>query len=681
MGTGDSAVNICMITDDNYIMPTAVAIHSMIANKKRGKYNYYIITSNLSEESEKTFKKFEREDVSVNICREDAEKRFKGMHNFRVDSICVASLSALLKFIIPDLFPELDRILYLDGDLIVETDLNELYNTELGDNYAAAVLDASKMYWKSSFNSCVKNYFNSGVMLLNLKKMREDDISRVLIETKRNLADSSLMDQNVFNIVFDNKAVMLPMKYNFQSLGLDRAGSKWNVDDVNKFSGSKYKAKTEFFLDAEIIHYASKDKPWKEPDAAYAYRWHHYYLDLYGKDKPKRKEKYGISVIIPCYNTAKYLAETVQSVLNQTFKDFEIILIDDGSTDETKDMINGYAQKYDNISAYFHTNHGQGYERNFGITKAQGKYIHFMDSDDLLEPECFETAYIYAEENDLDCVLFEGKAFYETSELEEIMPQYKTNYSRRDVFPRIYSGEELFILLRSTVGMIVQPGMQLARRDFLIENDITFPALTMMEDNLYVYKVITRSNKIIVLPNSFYLRRVRENSTMTIGRDREAIKALTYTVLEVIKEYDANKDRYDIATAIFQHIVLLCKNMRNYYNNICETEGKEACLNDLNDIKDSVSMCLFIAAAGERSAMCRYTTAAYRDLNFKLNKAYRDKAEINAKLQQTYKEKSEINAKLQKTYKEKSAKTRQIKRLEKWSLYPLLRKVKRFLTK
>lgn len=170
MNKNNPEINICMITDDNYIMPTSVAIHSMIVNKGNGKYNFYIITSNLSEESEKAFKNFEREDVSVKIIRENAQKRFEGFHVFSNNSICVASISALLKFIIPDLLPSLDKVLYLDGDLIVENDLSELYSTELGDNYAATVLDVSKVYWKSEFNSCAKNYFNSGVMLLNLKK-------------------------------------------------------------------------------------------------------------------------------------------------------------------------------------------------------------------------------------------------------------------------------------------------------------------------------------------------------------------------------------------------------------------------------------------------------------------------------------------------------------------------------
>ena len=132
MKTFDSEINICMITDKNYITPAAVAIHSMIANKGSEKYNYFIITSNISEEQEKEFKKFEREDVSVTVIRENAEKRFNGLHNFSGNSTSTASIAALLKFIIPDLLPDIDKILYLDSDLIVEKDLGELYATEIG---------------------------------------------------------------------------------------------------------------------------------------------------------------------------------------------------------------------------------------------------------------------------------------------------------------------------------------------------------------------------------------------------------------------------------------------------------------------------------------------------------------------------------------------------------------------
>lgn len=102
-----------------------------------------------------------------------------------------------------------------------------------------------------------------------------------------------------------------------------------------------------------------------------------------------------ISVIIPTYNCAQYLPKAIESVLNQKFKNYEIIVIDDGSQDSTKNVIKHY-QKYIQY-VYYQENHGVSYARNIGIKKAQGKYIAFLDADDLwlsdklkIQIECFE---------------------------------------------------------------------------------------------------------------------------------------------------------------------------------------------------------------------------------------------------------------------------------------------------
>ena len=681
----NSPVNICMITDGSYILPISVAIKSIISTKETEFYRIFIITSNLSDEDEKKLLAFARSDVDIIIRREDAEKRFAGMHIFDSNAICVASISALLKFLIPELFPEEEKMLYLDGDLIVKTDLHQLYETDITEHYAAVIVDSCAMYWRHKYHALVKDYFNSGIMLLNLKKLRQDGMSRELIEAKKLLSDTSLMDQNVFNLVFDRKVKLLPIKYNFMPLSLDRADKKWDISDVNKLYGTNYESKTQLYLDAEIIHYSSKDKPWKYPDAACANEWRHYYLEMLkdenGGKLKRRSEKYGISVIIPCYNTEHYLKETVESVLNQTYKNIEIILIDDGSTDSTPEIIRKYEKKYANVFAYYQPNRGQGYERNFGIEKAHGKYIHFMDSDDLLDPQCYEKAYCCADENNLDAVLFEGKAFYETEQLENTLTEYKRYYARKSVFPRVYSGEELFIIFRNSIGFIVQPGMQLIRRSFLKENEIQFPELPMLEDNLFQYKVITRSNRIKVLPNAFYKRRVRENSTMTAEKDKKALFALAYTIRELLKEYETNKNRSEMSSAILKHIIAQCKNMKKYYAEICSESDIVNSAEDFPQITDAIYYSVFIATAAEQSALNRATAEENKQLKFSLNRAYKDKSELNAKLQQTYKEKSEINAKLQRTYKEKSAKTAEINRLKKWSLYPFLRKIKRFFNR
>lgn len=92
-----------------------------------------------------------------------------------------------------------------------------------------------------------------------------------------------------------------------------------------------------------------------------------------------------VSVIIPTYNCAKYLLIAVNSVLNQTFHDFEIIIVDDGSTDNTKEILKNYIKEYQNKIRYFYQeNNGPGAARNKGIKEAKGEYVAFLDSDDKL---------------------------------------------------------------------------------------------------------------------------------------------------------------------------------------------------------------------------------------------------------------------------------------------------------
>ena len=622
MSEKNNAVNICMITDDNYIMPTSVAICSMTANKGPEDYVFYIITSNLSEESEKKFKSFERDGVTVNIVREDAEKRFNGLHSFRKDSICVASLSALLKFIIADLFPQLDRILYLDGDLIVEDDLLELYNTPLGDNYAAAVLDISKLYWKSDFNSCVENYFNSGVMLLNLKKMREDRLSEVLIETKRNLADSSLMDQNVFNIVFDKKAVMLPLIYNFQSLGLDRAGSKWGIDDVNAFFGTKYKSKAQLFDDARIIHYASKNKPWKEPDAAHAYRWNHYRTALFGSEE-KQTEKYAVSVLIEGCDGAD---ETIKSIREGAKEKAEIILISDENA--AKD-----APDADQVIS------GGKNALTEAISKAAGRYVCVLNAGDRMLPGAIDRLCSVCFENSLDAAIFEADRDIEKQ--------------RTEPYTQIYAGERLFALMQIKNELPRRRCEFFAKRAFLIRMGVAEPAEQADNERLFVYKLLTRAERVTVLTGAMCDAAERnESASHAQAQIRQALGVL-------MNEYVLYGERSDFASAVFNHAALLC---REY----CDAAKTDA---DAAD-KDTLLLCSFTAAAAERDALCRYTTKQYRELDFRLNKAYREKSEINEKLQRTYAEKSEKTAEINRLKKENQ-------RLRRYSAYPILRRIKR----
>ena len=100
-----------------------------------------------------------------------------------------------------------------------------------------------------------------------------------------------------------------------------------------------------------------------------------------------------ISVIIPVYNVEKYLPECLESILNQNFQDFEIICVDDGSTDRSLDILQEYKRKDDRFVILQQRHAGAGAARNHGIKLAEGKYIQFLDSDDYFEPTLLETIF------------------------------------------------------------------------------------------------------------------------------------------------------------------------------------------------------------------------------------------------------------------------------------------------
>ena len=116
-----------------------------------------------------------------------------------------------------------------------------------------------------------------------------------------------------------------------------------------------------------------------------------------------------ISVILPVYNTENYLEEALDSILNQTMiDDIEVLMLDDGSSDDSRYIIEKYALDYENFHAFHNENMGQGRERNFGIKHAKGEYIHFMDADDYILPDAYEKLYGAAKSGNYDFVM--GKA-------------------------------------------------------------------------------------------------------------------------------------------------------------------------------------------------------------------------------------------------------------------------------
>lgn len=249
------------------------------------------------------------------------------------------------------------------------------------------------------------------------------------------------------------------------------------------------------------------------------------------------------SVIIPVYNTAAYLPQCLDSVLAQTQKEIEIITVDDGSTDNSLEILNIYQKRYKNIYVLTQQNNRQGAARNRGVSCAGGKYIYFLDSDDYIDKETLESCYNLAERERLDVVLFDSKVKY-----EDILPAgFKPDsFDRTAIIKnenRIYTGFEFLAEYMDYDPDTVSPCMMYLSKAMLDTNDISFIPEVYYEDEEYRLKVMLRARRLMYIPKLFYNRRYRVGSTMTYGYSNERI----FNLVRVIKQMVGNLVNDDIS--------------------------------------------------------------------------------------------------------------------------------------
>lgn len=205
-----------------------------------------------------------------------------------------------------------------------------------------------------------------------------------------------------------------------------------------------------------------------------------------------------ISVIVPVYNTEKYLSKCINSLVNQTLKDIEIIFIDDGSTDNSKNIIQEYAKNDKRIKYFYKENGGQATARNLGLEKAIGEYILFIDSDDFIDKNMLNIMYNIAKSNNLDIVYSDYYIYYsEDNKKIEKSVKIKTN---NDIINYILSAPS--------------PCNKLFRRDFLIEQRFKFPEGIIYEDFASIPALGINDPKIEYIEKPLYYYVQSENSTM-----------------------------------------------------------------------------------------------------------------------------------------------------------------------
>ena len=220
-----------------------------------------------------------------------------------------------------------------------------------------------------------------------------------------------------------------------------------------------------------------------------------------------------VSIIIPVYNTADYIRQTVESVCNQTLKEIEILIINDGSTDNSLEIIQELSQEDTRIRIFNQENQGLSKSRNLGINHAKGQYIYFIDSDDLLDSEAIKTCYHECETNQLNFTYFDAKTFTEDSELE--IPYLKYNRYEYIDSNTIDNGLKSFNRQVDKWCYTSSVCLLFINLEFLKSINLLFFEGIIHEDQLFTAQLYLAANRIKYIPIQYYNRRFRSNSIMT----------------------------------------------------------------------------------------------------------------------------------------------------------------------
>ena len=221
--------------------------------------------------------------------------------------------------------------------------------------------------------------------------------------------------------------------------------------------------------------------------------------------------KIKVSVIVPVYNVEKFIDKCLNSLVKQSLKEIEIIVVNDGTKDNSQKIIDKYVKKYpDKIKSYIKENGGQGSARNYGLKKATGEYIGYVDSDDFVEKDMYKKLYNKAKENNYDIVVcgnYNVSEDYQNKNIDAFINNYNTDlenifFGKMAVWNKIY------------------------KRDILIKNKLEFKEKVWYEDLAFTLKAIMNSNTFAFIDEPLYDYLIREGSTMNNSNVKRNLEIL-----------------------------------------------------------------------------------------------------------------------------------------------------------
>lgn len=264
-----------------------------------------------------------------------------------------------------------------------------------------------------------------------------------------------------------------------------------------------------------------------------------------------------ISVVVPVYNVEKYLRECLDSLANQTFEDFEVICVNDGSDDSSPDILEEYASEDERFKIVSQENKGLSGARNTGMNYIKGRYLLFLDSDDWLELNALELLYNHANALNSEMVIFPYRYFnQETKQYEE------NDFTKLNMFDSSVDNKNFnYKNIPETVFRIPHESIKLYDVKTLKKLAVKFPEGLNYEDAYFFYKIFFKLNKVSIIRTPIYNYRIRNDSICTTGTEKsfDIFKILT-SIKNFLKEdeiYESFKDEFILFTVINLKFVYL----------------------------------------------------------------------------------------------------------------------------
>ena len=280
-----------------------------------------------------------------------------------------------------------------------------------------------------------------------------------------------------------------------------------------------------------------------------------------------------VSVIVPIFKVEQYLEECLNSLINQSYRNIEIILVDDGSPDSCAEICNRYAATDGRILVIHKENGGLSDARNAGLDKASGEYVLFIDSDDYVADDMVKKLYALAENNSADIAVCYFQRVYEDGYREAIVEPTKIKelYNPKDLL------KELYTTRNSPIAFVAWN--KLYKRSLFMEHDIRYPKGKYHEDTFITYRLLYHATSVAVVKEPLYFYRIRGGSIMTEGISEKRLDNLEAMRGEL--EFYRIRGEKELSTMALNRY---CKVSIELYNKISNIHNKKRSKEQQNEM-------------------------------------------------------------------------------------------------